>query len=73
MEKYATVEILYPTGKRVTFNHIALGTNFKFGTDAQYCHFCDKDGLWHFVQGAIVTVDEETPKDAEFASEEAVP
>ena len=66
MEKFYTVTI-WLTDRHVSYEHVP-DSSLSFGTQTSYVKFRDKDGRQHFFFNATVTVDEESPADAESVS-----
>lgn len=65
MEKFYTVTIWLNKG-HIVYDHVS-DSSLSFGTQTSYVKFKDKDNRQHYFFNAAVTVDEESPTDAESA------
>ena len=65
MEKFYTVTIWLNKG-HIVYDHVS-DSSLSFGTQTSYVKFKDKDNRQHYFFNVAVTVDEESPTDAESA------
>ena len=67
MQKFYTITIFFSgSDKRQVYKHVP-SLYLEFGSRVPFVKFKDKDNLQHYVVNAVVTVDEESPNNAESA------